>query len=95
VYIITGVHHPKPGTEKSLLETLERFGSAERGHRGLITAFVWKDGTTGVLLGMTLCDTREDHDAARPEMDKALAGADWRTLDSSVEIYRGSAVAWS
>jgi hypothetical protein len=95
MYVITGVHHPKPGMEKELLETLERFGDAERGHRGPITAFVWKDDTTGVLLGVTLWDTKEDYDAARPDMDKALGGADWRSLDSSIEIYRGSPVAWS
>jgi hypothetical protein len=95
VYVIMGVHHPKPGVEKALLETLERFGDAERGHKGLITAFVWKDETTGVLLGTTLWDTKEDYDAARPDMDKALGGADWRSLDSSIEIYRGSPVAWS
>jgi hypothetical protein len=48
-----------------------------------------------VFLGTTLWDTREDYDAARPDMDKALGGADWRSLDSSMEIYRGSPVAWS
>jgi antibiotic biosynthesis monooxygenase len=95
MYVIMGVHHPKPGMEKELLETLERFGDAERGHRGLITAFVWRDDTTGVLLGTTLWDTKEDYDAARPDMDKALGGADWRSLDASMEIYRGSPVAWS
>jgi hypothetical protein len=95
VYVITGVHHAKPGMEKALLETLEKFGDAERGHSGLITAFVWKDDGTGVLLGVTLWDTKDDYDAARPDMDKALEGTDWRTLDSSIEIYRGSPVAWS
>jgi Antibiotic biosynthesis monooxygenase len=95
MYVIMGVHHPKPGMEEALLETLERFGDAERGHKGLITAFVWKDETTGVLLGTTLWDSKEDYNAARPDMDKALGGADWRSLDSAIEIYRGSPVAWS
>jgi heme-degrading monooxygenase HmoA len=95
MYVIMGVHHPKPGMEKALLETLEKFGNAERGHKGLISAFVWKDETTGVLLGTTLWDTKEDYDAARPDMDKALQGADWRSLDASMEIYRGSPVVWT
>jgi hypothetical protein len=95
MFVIMGVHHPKPGMEKALLEMLEKFGNAERGHRGLLASFVWKDDTTGVLLGTTLWDTKADYDAARPDMDKALAGVDWRSLDSSMDIYRGSPVAWS
>ena len=73
----------------------KRFGKAQQGHRGLISAFIWKDDTTNVIIGMTLWDTKEDYDTARPEMDKALGDADFRTLDSSMEIYRGSPVIWS
>jgi heme-degrading monooxygenase HmoA len=94
MFVIMGVHHPKPGMESALLETLEKFGNAERGHRGLITSFVWKDETSGVLLGTTIWDTKEDYDAARPDMNKAMAGADWRTLDASMEIYRGPPIVW-
>lgn len=90
-----GVHHVKPGMEKSLLEVQERFGKAQQGHRGLISAFIWKDDKTGVLIGLTLWDTKEDYDEARPDMDKAVEGADFRTFDSSIEIYRGSPVAWT
>ena len=43
MYVIMGVHHPKPGMEKALLEVQEKFGVAQRGHRGLISAFIWKD----------------------------------------------------
>jgi len=31
----------------------------------------------------------------KPGMEKALGGADFRTLDSFLEIYRGSPVIWS
>jgi len=48
-----------------------------------------------VLIGITLWDTKADYDAARPDMDKALEGADFRTVDSSMEIYRGSPVLWT
>ena len=95
MYLIMGVHHPKPGMEKLLLDVQEKFGSAQRGHRGLISAFVWKDEATDVLIGITLWDTKADYDAARPDMDKALEGADFRSVDSSMEIYRGSPVLWT
>ena len=95
MYVIMGVHHPKPGMETSLLAVQEKFGRAQRGHSGLISAFVWKDDSTNVLIGITLWDTKADYDAARPDMDKALEGADFRSVDSSMEIYRGSPVLWT
>jgi len=95
MYMVMGVHHPKPGMENSLLEVQERFGKAQQGNKGLISAFIWKDEKSEVIIGITLWDTKADYDAARPDMDKALSGADFRTLDSSMEIYRGSPVIWS
>ena len=95
MYVVMGVHHPKPGMEKALLEVQERFGVAQRGHAGLISAFIWKDDQSEVLIGITLWDRKEDYDAARPDLDKALAGSDIRTLDASIGIYRGSPVAWT
>jgi len=93
--MVMGVNHPKPGMEKALLEVQDRFGKAQQGHRGLISALIWKDEKSEVIIGITLWDTKADYDAARPDMEKALGGADYRTLDSSMEIYRGSPVIWS
>ena len=95
MYVVMGIHHPKPGMEKPLLEVQEKFGVAQRGHSGLISAFIWKDDQTDVIIGITLWDTKEDYNAARPDLDKALQGADFRTFDSSIEIYRGSPVLWT
>ena len=95
MYVIMGVHHVKPGMESALLDVQVRFGKAQQGHKGLISAFVWKDDNTGALIGITLWDTKEDYDAARPEMDKALQGADFKAYDASMEIYRGSPVVWT
>jgi hypothetical protein len=81
--------------EKSLLDVQEKFGKAQQGHQGVISAFVWKDDATNVLIGITLWDTKADYEAARPDMDKALEGADFRSVDSSMEIFRGSPVLWT
>jgi hypothetical protein len=94
------VNHGRPSSKTrygkvSSLDVQKKFGRAQRGHRGLISAFVWKDDATNVLIGITLWDTKADYDAARPDMDKALEGADFRSADSSMEIYRGSPVLWS
>ena len=95
MYVIMGIHHVKPGMEKGLIELQERFGKAQQGHKGLIAGFIWKDEKTGVVIGTALWDTKEDYDAARPDMDKAIEGVDFRIFDSSIEIYRGSPVAWT
>ncbi|MDA4121946.1 MAG: hypothetical protein OK456_02050 [Thaumarchaeota archaeon] len=95
MYVTIGIHHPKPGMEQALLETMEKFGDAQRGHRGLITVFAWKDDKTGALIGTALWDTKEDYEAARPDMNKALEGVDFEPLDFSVEAYRGSPVVWT
>ena len=58
MYLIMGVHHPKPGMEKSLLDVQEKFGRAQRGHRGLISGFVWKDDASDVIIGITLWTPR-------------------------------------
>jgi hypothetical protein len=38
MYVVMGVHHPKAGMEKALLEVQKKFGVAQRGHRGLVSA---------------------------------------------------------
>jgi hypothetical protein len=54
MYVVMGVHHPKAGMEKALLEVQKKFGVARRGHRGLVSAFIWKDDQTDVIIGITL-----------------------------------------
>ncbi len=95
MYVIMGVHYPKPGMEKSILDLREKFGIAQTGHRGLISTFIWKDDNTVVPIGIALWDTKEDYNATRPDMEKALKGVDFKSLDSSMEIYRGFPVVWS
>jgi hypothetical protein len=35
-------------------------------------------------------DTKEDYDAARPDMDMAIQSVDFRSLAASMEFYPGS-----
>lgn len=95
MYVSIGIHRPKPGKEQVMVESMVRFGEAQRGKRGLITVFVWKDDKTGALIGTALWDSKDDFDAARPDMEKALEGVDFETLEHSAEAYRGSPVGWA
>jgi hypothetical protein len=95
MYLSIGVHHPKPGKEERLLESMKKFGEAQRGHKGLIFVFAWKDEESGSLIGTALWDSKEDWLAARPAMVKALEGVDFSELDYSSEAYRGSPVLWT
>jgi hypothetical protein len=94
MFVNIGIHHPKPGKEQEVLDSMQKFGKAQQGKKGLITVFAWKDEASGALIGMALWDTKADFDAARPEMMKALEGVDFEPLDYSVESYRGSPVVW-
>jgi hypothetical protein len=94
MYITVGVHHPKPGREGAVLETMKAFGDAQKRHRGLVTVFAWKDDSTGALIGTAIWDTKADYDAARPEISKVLGGINFDELDNSIEAYRGSPVVW-
>jgi len=95
VYVTIGIHHPKPGKEQTIIETMVKFGKAQRGKKGLITVFAWKDEETGALIGTALWDTKADYEAARPDMDKALEGVDFEPLEYSADVYRGSPVHWA
>jgi hypothetical protein len=94
MYVTVGIHHPRPGKEKAILETMPRFGKAQRRKKGLITVFGWKDDETGALIGTALWDAKADYEAARPDMSKALEGVDFKPLEYSAEVYRGSPVLW-
>ena len=95
MYVAIGIHHPKPGKEQAILETMMKFGEAQRGKKGLITVFAWKDDKTGALIGTALWDSKADYEAARPAMQKALEGVDFEPLEFSAEVYRGSPVVWT
>jgi hypothetical protein len=95
MYVTVGIHHPKPGKEQAILETMGRFGKAQRGKKGLITVFAWKDDETGALIGTAFWDSKADLEAARPDMEEALEGVDFEPLEYSVEAYRGSPVIWA
>jgi hypothetical protein len=95
MYVTIGVHHPKPGKEAALLESMKKFGDAQRGHKGLLFVFAWKDEESGSLIGTAFWDTKEDWQAARPDMAKALEGVDFEELDYSSEVYKGSPVLWT
>jgi len=95
MYVTLGIHHPKPGKEQFILDAMARFGKAQRGQKGLITVFAWKDDATGALIGTALWDSKSDFEAARPDMAKAIEGVDFEPLEFSAEVYRGSPVVWA
>jgi hypothetical protein len=95
MFVTVGIHHPKPGKEQAIIELMAKFGKAQRGKKGLITVFAWKDEESGALIGTALWDTRSDYEAARPDMDKALEGVDFEPLEYSADVYRGSPILWA
>ncbi len=79
-----GIHqNPKPGKEAALLESMRKFGEAQRRHEGLIAVYALKDEQTGALIGLAVWDTDEHYQAARSDMAKAIEDVNFDELESS------------
>jgi len=53
------VHHPKPGAEAALIESMHRFGAAIKGAPGLVGVYTLQDKDAGVLVGMAIWESEE------------------------------------
>ena len=63
---------------------MKRFGEAQRGHKGLLFVFAWKDEETGSLIGTALGDSKEDFQAARPTCSRLWRA--WTSRNSTILV---------
>jgi heme-degrading monooxygenase HmoA len=59
MYIQLSIHHPKPGAEAALIDSMHRFGAAVKGAPGLVSVYTLQDKDAGVLVGLALWESRE------------------------------------
>lgn len=72
MFVHVSIHRPKPDQEKFLIDALHRLGNAMLREQGLQQVHTLMDARTGVLVGLSLWDSKEDWEAAKPRM-QALA----------------------
>jgi len=81
-------HHPKPGQEQFLIDSMHRFGAAMQGQPGLQQVHTLKDRKTGALVGLAIWDSEEALMAARPVMAEAVKDDNFEEWeDQSPEVF--------
>ena len=102
MYVALAIHHPKgPKEESILLGSMRKFGEAQKRFKGLIFTAPIKDENAGVLIGLSIWDTKENFEAAWKELSKteperrAREGVKFEELeDEPHRVYSGEPAVW-
>jgi Antibiotic biosynthesis monooxygenase len=88
-FVYMAIHYPKPETEALLLEAMHRLGAAVQNQPGLSYMNAHKDAQRGVIVAISIWETREAMLAAAPLMTGVTKGVpfdDWEAQPR--EIYQ-------
>jgi hypothetical protein len=72
MFVHVAIHRPKPGKEKLLIASMHRFGNAVLRETGLQQVHTLMDQKSGALVGLSIWDSKENWEAARPKMQTAV-----------------------
>jgi len=72
LFVHMAIHRPRPEARDKLIDSMHRFGAAMQGCKGLQQAHALQDEESGALIGLAIWDSKEDWEAARPTMLKAI-----------------------
>lgn len=89
MFVHLSIHHPKPGTEPALIESMHRCGAALAGAPGLISVHTMQDEGAGVLAGLAIWSSQEAMEASVHLAREAVADEPFDEWESrEVEGYR-------
>lgn len=89
MFVYMAIHYPKPEKEALLLEAMHRMGAAVQNQPGLSYMNAHKDAQRGVIVAISIWDTKEAMLAAAPLMmgvTKDVPFDDWEARQR--EIYQ-------
>lgn len=93
MFIHLSIHHPRPGAEDALIDSMHRFGDALQSAPGLISVHTLRDQAAGVLVGMALWSSSETMQASIHLAHEATANDPFDEWESrETEGYRLSEV---
>jgi heme-degrading monooxygenase HmoA len=72
VFILMSVHHPRPGREAELIDSMHRYGDAIRGRPGLRSIHTLRDGGSSRLVGLAIFESEADFLALAPTARAAV-----------------------
>ena len=95
MYVTIAIHHPKgPAEESILLDSMKKFGQAQR-RKGSIIVTAGKDEIAGFVFALAIWDSKENFQAAQSDMGKALTGVNFEELeDVPHKLYLGEPSVW-
>ena len=64
MFVQLSIHHPVPGAEGPLIESMHSYGDALYGAPGLISVHTMQDSETGVLVGLAVWSSRAAMEAS-------------------------------
>ncbi|MBB5633407.1 heme-degrading monooxygenase HmoA [Cryobacterium mesophilum] len=83
------IHHPQPGAETAVIDSMHRFGAALAGAPGLISVHTMQDADAGVLAGLAIWSSQEAMEASIHLARDAVANDPFDEWESRVvEGYR-------
>ena len=88
MYYQISLHHPKPGKEDLLIDSMHRFGAAAKTQAGLQRVHTLCDSEKNVLVGLAIWDSKEAMLAARPVLLEAVKDDDFEAWEDAVEGFR-------
>jgi hypothetical protein len=93
LYASVGIHHPKSSQDEAiLLASMRRFEETQRSHKGLTVVTAVKDEKAGVLIGLSVWNSKQDFEAAWKEPSatepKRRAAAGFRFEDHESEPHK-------
>ena len=75
MFIHLSIHHPNPGFEQEVLDSMNRVRLAALGTPGLIQIGPWREDGGGRIVGLAMWESRAHWEAALPSLF-AVAAAD-------------------
>ncbi len=69
LYAGVGIHHPKSSKDEAiLLSNMRKFGESQKRHKGLLVTTAIKDQEAGMLLGISIWNSKGEFEAAWKEL---------------------------
>jgi heme-degrading monooxygenase HmoA len=66
VFILMSIHHPKPGYESALVDSMHRYGASIKGQPGLRGIHTLKDQGSDRLVGLAVFESEADFERLAP-----------------------------
>ncbi len=87
MFVHQSIHHPKPGAEPALIDSMHRYGAALQGAPGLISVHTLQDEAAGLLVGLAIWSSEDAmqasvHLAREAVADDPFGLWEWRETES-------------